>query len=176
MCRATKPFADQKPGTSGLRKKVTVFKAEHYTENFIQAILSGAVLAGPNAPQPGDVTLVVGGDGRYYVRETVQTIIKMAKANGIGRLIVGRGGILSTPAVSNLIRSRKATGGIILTASHNPGGPNADFGIKYNAGNGGPASEQVTGKTDPKLNTMSGVLPDSYSACFMTVAYDSLMH
>ncbi|KAK4050179.1 Phosphoglucomutase-2 [Microbotryomycetes sp. JL221] len=139
--RKTTPFQDQKPGTSGLRKRVTVFQQDHYTENFVQAILSGI-------PEPGSdgATLVVGGDGRYYSPECIQKIIKLAAGNGVKHLIVGQNGIFSTPAVSHVIRARKATGGILLTASHNPGGPNADFGIKYNVSNGGPAPEGVTNK------------------------------
>jgi len=137
----TTAFNDQKPGTSGLRKRVKVFQQAHYTENFIQAILDGM-------PAPGakGSTLVVGGDGRYYSPECIQKIIKLAAGNQVKHLIIGHKGILSTPAVSNLIRKRKADGGILLTASHNPGGPNADFGIKYNVSNGGPAPEGVTDK------------------------------
>lgn len=133
----TTPFDDQKPGTSGLRKKVPVFQQPRYVENFVQSIFDS--IAGYRGH-----TLVVGGDGRFYNREVVQTVIKMALANGFGRVIVGQGGILSTPAVSHLIRKNEAFGGIILSASHNPGGPNEDFGIKYNAGNGGPANERLT--------------------------------
>ncbi|EGW34374.1 alpha-D-phosphohexomutase, alpha/beta/alpha domain I [Spathaspora passalidarum NRRL Y-27907] len=136
----TTPFQDQKPGTSGLRKKVTVFKQPHYTENFIQAILDAI----PEGAQ--DATLVVGGDGRYYNDVVIDLIIKIAAANGVKKLILGQGGVLSTPATSHVIRIRKATGGIILTASHNPGGPTNDLGIKYNLGNGGPAPESVTNK------------------------------
>ncbi|GAA5886591.1 hypothetical protein JCM6882_005824 [Rhodosporidiobolus microsporus] len=134
----TTPFQDQRPGTSGLRKRVPVFKQEHYTENFVQAILTSI----PGGPQ--DATLVVGGDGRYYSPECIQKIIQLSAGNGVAKLIIGQDGIFSTPAVSHVIRARKATGGILLTASHNPGGPNADFGIKYNMENGGPAPEQVT--------------------------------
>ena len=133
----TTPFNDQKPGTSGLRKKVPVFTQPHYAENFIQAIFDSI----------GDFkgkTLVIGGDGRYLNREVIQTTIKMAAANGFGKVMVGQGGILSTPAASNMIRKYQAFGGIILSASHNPGGPNEDFGIKYNTANGGPASEKIT--------------------------------
>jgi phosphoglucomutase len=133
----TAPFADQRPGTSGLRKKVRAFEQEHYLENFVQAVLDAAEL-------PRGSTLVVGGDGRYYNAVAIQKIVRMAAANGVGRVIVGRGGILSTPAASHLIRSRGADGGIILSASHNPGGPDEDFGIKYNMSNGGPAPERVT--------------------------------
>ena len=133
----TTPFSDQTPGTSGLRKRVSVFQQPHYLENFVQSVLDAAELA------PG-ATLVVGGDGRYYNREAIQVVLRMAAANGVGRVFVGRGGILSTPAASCVIRARKADGGIILSASHNPGGPDGDFGVKYNLANGGPAPEQVT--------------------------------
>ncbi len=134
---ATKPFDGQRPGTSGLRKKVRVFQARHYVENFIQAIFD--TLEGYAGK-----TLVVGGDGRFYNREAIQTVIRMAAANGFGRVLVGRGGLLSTPAASHVIRKHDAFGGIILSASHNPAGPNGDFGIKYNGGNGGPAPEKIT--------------------------------
>ncbi len=133
----TRPFADQKPGTSGLRKKVSSFRQPHYLENFVQAIFD-------SMSEKQGQTLVVGGDGRYYNRQAIQIILKMAAATGLGRVLVGRGGILSTPAASCLIRKYAALGGIILSASHNPGGPQADFGIKYNIENGGPAPEQVT--------------------------------
>jgi phosphoglucomutase len=133
----TTPYLDQKPGTSGLRKKVPVFQQKNYAENFIQSIFNS--LDGFKGE-----TLVIGGDGRYYNREAIQIAIKMAAANGFGRILVGRGGILSTPAASNVIRKYKAFGGIVLSASHNPGGPTEDFGIKYNIGNGGPAPEKVT--------------------------------
>lgn len=135
----TAPFRDQKPGTSGLRKKVNVFQQLHYTENFIQAILSAIPSKGAQG-----ATLVVGGDGRYFCKEATQLIISICAGNGVKKLIVGREGIFSTPAVSNMIRKHSATGGIILTASHNPGGPDADFGIKYNSDNGGPAVESIT--------------------------------
>ncbi|KAI8613121.1 putative PGM2-phosphoglucomutase [Chytriomyces sp. MP71] len=134
----TTAFADQKPGTSGLRKRVKVFQQPHYTENFVQSILS-AIPSGSKS-----ATLVVGGDGRFFNKVAVQTIAKIAAGNGVAKLIVGQDGILSTPAASNLIRKHKATGGILLTASHNPGGPENDFGIKYNIANGGPAPESVT--------------------------------
>ncbi|PWL19393.1 alpha-D-glucose phosphate-specific phosphoglucomutase [Falsochrobactrum shanghaiense] len=134
---ATTPFQDQQPGTSGLRKKVPVFQQPHYAENFIQSVFD--VLDGFEGK-----TLVVGGDGRFYNREVIQKLIKMAAANGFGRIMVGQGGILSTPAASNMIRKYKAFGGMILSASHNPGGPKEDFGIKYNIGNGGPAPEKIT--------------------------------
>jgi phosphoglucomutase len=134
---STQPFTDQKPGTSGLRKQVRVFRKFHYLENFIQSIFDS--LEGYQGQ-----TLVLGGDGRYYNRQAIQIILKMAAANGWGRVLVGQSGILSTPAVSCVIRKNKAFGGIILSASHNPGGPNGDFGIKYNISNGGPAPEKLT--------------------------------
>ncbi|MDQ0419114.1 phosphoglucomutase [Peteryoungia aggregata LMG 23059] len=134
---STKPYADQKPGTSGLRKKVPVFQQENYAENFIQAIFDS--LEGFEGQ-----TLVIGGDGRYYNREVIQVALKMAAANGFGKVMVGKGGILSTPAASHVIRKYHAFGGIVLSASHNPGGPTEDFGIKYNIGNGGPAPEKIT--------------------------------
>ena len=134
---ATKPFADQRPGTSGLRKQVPVFQEPGYLENFIQSIFNS--LEGFQGK-----TFVLGGDGRFLNREAIQVVIKIAAANGFGRILVGKGGILSTPAVSALIRALHAYGGIILSASHNPGGPHGDFGVKYNIGAGGPAPENVT--------------------------------
>ncbi len=133
----TTPFTDQRPGTSGLRKKVTVFAQKHYLENFVQALFD--VL-----PDAAGLTLVLGGDGRYYNRVAVQIILRMAAAKGYARVLVGQGGILSTPAVSAVIRANAASGGIVLSASHNPGGPDGDFGIKYNIANGGPAPEKIT--------------------------------
>ena len=144
----TTPFTDQKPGTSGLRKKVPHFQQPHYVENFVQSIFDA--LDGFAGQE-----LVIGGDGRYFNRETIQTAMKMAAANGFGRVIVGRGGILSTPAASNLIRVRRAFGGIILSASHNPGGPDGDFGIKYNASNGGPAPEKLTDAVFARTKTIT---------------------
>lgn len=135
---STRPFDDQKPGTSGLRKKVKVFQKANYLENFVQSTFD---VIGDFAGQ----TLVLGGDGRYFNRDAIQIILKMAAANGFGRVLVGQGGILSTPAASHVIRKHKAYGGLILSASHNPAGPDEDFGIKYNIGNGGPAPEGVTG-------------------------------
>lgn len=134
---STRPFEGQRPGTSGLRKKVKVFQQPHYLENFVQSVFD---VIGDFSGQ----TLVVGGDGRYYNREAIQIIIKMAAANGFGKVLVGQGGILSTPAASCIIRKYKAYGGLILSASHNPAGPDEDFGIKYNIANGGPAPEGVT--------------------------------
>jgi phosphoglucomutase len=134
---ATRPFDDQRPGTSGLRKKVRTFQTPHYLENFVQSILDTQdVLHGG--------TLVLGGDGRYYNRQAIQVILRMAAANGVARALVGQGGLLSTPAASCVIRRHRADGGIILSASHNPGGPDEDFGIKFNTANGGPAPEGVT--------------------------------
>jgi phosphoglucomutase len=133
----TRPFPGQRPGTSGLRKKVAVFEQPGYLENFVQSIFDALEgFAG--------ATLVVGGDGRYGNERAIQTIVRIAAANGFGRVLVGQGGILSTPAASCVIRKRGAFGGIVLSASHNPGGPDGDFGIKYNAGNGGPAPEKIT--------------------------------
>jgi len=134
---STKPFDGQRPGTSGLRKKVKIFQQPHYAENFIQSVFDSLEGFAGKA-------LVIGGDGRYLNREVIQIAIRMAAANGFGKVIVGRGGILSTPAASNIIRHYGAFGGLILSASHNPGGPDEDFGIKYNVSNGGPAPEGVT--------------------------------
>ena len=134
---STTPFSDQKPGTSGLRKSVTAFEQPHYLENFVQSIFD-------SLEDCQGQTIVLGGDGRYYNREAIQIIMKMASANGIGRILVGKGGIMSTPAASAIIHQYKAYGGIILSASHNPGGPEGDFGIKYNITSGGPAPEKVT--------------------------------
>ena len=137
---ATTPIAGMKPGTSGLRKKVTEFAEGHYLANFVQSVF--------NAVRPAEglsgLTLVVGGDGRFYNAEAIQTVIRIAAANGFSRALVGAGGILSTPAASCVIRKHKAFGGLILSASHNPGGPDGDFGIKFNAANGGPAPEKIT--------------------------------
>ena len=133
----TKPIEGQKPGTSGLRKKVSVFQSPRYVENFVQSIFD-------SVEDFEGAALVVGGDGRYFNREAIQTILRMAAANGFARILVGQGGLLSTPAASCVIRTRLAFGGIILSASHNPGGPDGDFGIKYNIANGGPAPEKVT--------------------------------
>ncbi|ODT50573.1 alpha-D-glucose phosphate-specific phosphoglucomutase [Devosia sp. 63-57] len=133
----TTPFSDQKPGTSGLRKRVTVWQQPNYVENYIQAIFDSLEgFAGQ--------TLVIGGDGRFYNDVAIQKAIRIAAANGFGKVLVGQGGLLSTPAASNIIRHYKAFGGLVLSASHNPGGPDGDFGIKYNIGNGGPAPEKIT--------------------------------
>lgn len=134
---STQSFRDQKPGTSGLRKKVKVFQQPHYLENFVQSIFDSITI-------PHGATLTLGGDGRFYNAVAIQTIIKMAAANGFARVLVGQGGILSTPAASHIIRKYQTLGGIILSASHNPAGPDEDFGIKYNSPNGGPAPEKMT--------------------------------
>jgi phosphoglucomutase len=133
----TQAFLDQKPGTSGLRKKVKVFQQAHYLENFVQSIFDTLTI-------PENAVLTLGGDGRFYNRVAIQIIIKVAIANGFNKVIVGQNGILSTPAASHIIRKYKTFGGIILSASHNPGGPDEDFGIKYNTANGGPAPEKIT--------------------------------
>ena len=133
----TQPYTDQNPGTSGLRKKVKVFQEPGYLENFVQSIFD-------SLEDFTGKTLVLGGDGRYFNRVAIQIIIKIAAANGFGELIIGQGGLLSTPAASHIIRKYNAFGGLILSASHNPGGPDEDFGIKYNVSNGGPAPEKYT--------------------------------
>lgn len=134
---STKPIAGQKPGTSGLRKKTRVFMEPGYLENYVQAIIEGV-------GGVADREIVVGGDGRYFNDTAIAVILRMLVANGARKAIVGRGGILSTPAASNLIRKRRAFGGFVLSASHNPGGPDEDFGLKFNVSNGGPAPEPVT--------------------------------
>ncbi len=151
----TQPFNDQNPGTSGLRKKVKVFQQPGYLENFVQAIFDSLENFSGEA-------LVLGGDGRYFNRTAIQTIIKIAAANGFGELIIGQGGLLSTPAASNIIRKYNTFGGIVLSASHNPGGPDEDFGIKYNAENGGPAPEKYT---DAFFKRSQGI--DSYKIAVM---------
>ncbi|MEE9303162.1 MAG: alpha-D-glucose phosphate-specific phosphoglucomutase [Thiotrichaceae bacterium] len=135
--KRTQPFKDQKPGTSGLRKSVKYFKAENYLQNFIQSIFN--CLEGLEGS-----TLVLGGDGRFFNREAIQIILRMSAANGVSKILLGKGGLLSTPAASHIIRKYKALGGILLTASHNPGGPDGDFGVKFNISNGGPAPEKLT--------------------------------
>ena len=147
---STKPFEGQRPGTSGLRKKVRVFQQPGYLENFVQAIFD-------TQTELKGGTLVVGGDGRFYNRQAIQTILRMAAANGVSRVLVGRGGILSTPAASCVIRKYKTQGAIVLSASHNPGGPNEDFGIKFNVASGGPAPESVTDAIFARTQTI-----DSY--------------
>ena len=137
----TRPYPDQVPGTSGLRKRVAVFRQPHYLENFVQAILD---TAGQGASTPID--LVLGGDGRFLNLEATQTVLRIAAANGVRRILVGQNAILSTPAASHLIRKHGLSGGLVLSASHNPGGPEGDFGIKYNVSNGGPAPEAFTTK------------------------------
>ncbi|MBV8778807.1 MAG: alpha-D-glucose phosphate-specific phosphoglucomutase, partial [Alphaproteobacteria bacterium] len=150
------PFAGQRPGTSGLRKKVAEFRQAGYVEAFIQSLFDALpeVAGGSVAGR----TLVLGGDGRFFNDCAIQTIIRVAAANGVGRLIVGRGGLLSTPAASVLIRERGAFGGIVLSASHNPGGPDGDFGIKYNVANGGPAAERVTEAVFRRSQSISAYL------------------
>ena len=143
----TKPIEGQKPGTSGLRKKTREFMGPHFLENFIQAIWNG--IGGAEGR-----TFVVGGDGRYFNDRAVQVILRMAAASGASRVYVGQGGILSTPAASNLIRKRQTDGGIILSASHNPGGPDEDFGVKFNTPNGGPAAEDVTNRIFEATKTL----------------------
>jgi len=133
----TRPYADQRPGTSGLRKRVPVFRQPQYLENFLQAALDALAA-------PAGSTLVVGGDGRFHNREAIETALRMAAANGLARVVVGAGGLLSTPAASHLIRKHGAAGGLLFSASHNPGGPDGDFGVKLNLANGGPAPEAVT--------------------------------
>lgn len=145
---ATQAFAGQKPGTSGLRKQVTVFQQSGYLENFVQSIFD-------SVDGIKGATLVVGGDGRYHNRVAIKTILRMAAAYGVAKVLVGQGGILSTPAVSCIIRKHNALGGILLSASHNPGGPDGDFGIKYNINNGGPAPESVTDAIYEKTQTIT---------------------
>jgi phosphoglucomutase len=147
----TTPFDGQKPGTSGLRKRVTVFQQQHYTENFIQSVFDSLSMFQGR-------TLVIGGDGRYHNDTAIQTAIRMAAANGFGRVLVGRSGLLSTPGASNLIRQQAAFGGLILSASHNPGGPDGDFGIKYNTSNGGPAPEKITDAIYARTQTIDRYL------------------
>ena len=141
------PYPGQKPGTSGLRKKVKVFLQPNYAENFVQAVFDVV------EREPGS-TLVLGGDGRFHNRAVIQQTIRIAAANGYGKVLVGQGGILSTPAASNVIRKYGASGGLILSASHNPGGPDEDFGIKYNIANGGPAPEGVTEAIHARTQTI----------------------
>jgi phosphoglucomutase len=138
----TKPFSDQRPGTSGLRKKTRHFLQPLYIENFVQSIFDAL----RETTDLSNQTLVLGGDGRFYNRTALQVILRVAAGNGFGRILVGRGGLVSTPAMSAIIRRRSALGGLLLTASHNPGGIEADFGIKYNVQNGGPAPEAFTEK------------------------------
>ena len=147
--KPTTPIANQKTGTSGLRKKVSVFQQPHYLENFVQSIFD-------TIEHRSRTTLVVGGDGRYFNLEATQIILKMAAANGFVRAVTGQGALLSTPAVSHLIRKRGAIGGIVLSASHNPGGPDGDFGIKFNVANGGPAPESVTEAIYQRTTSIAG--------------------
>ena len=145
---STQPFNDQKPGTSGLRKKVKVFQQPNYLENFVQSFFDTLTI-------PAHATLVLGGDGRYHNRTAIQTIINMAAANGFARVLVGQRGILSTPAASHVIRKYQTFGGMVLSASHNQGGINGDFGIKYNIGNGGPAPEKITDEVFARSKVIS---------------------
>jgi phosphoglucomutase len=165
-------FQDQKPGTSGLRKKVTVFQKPHYSESFVTSIL----LSIPEGVEGS--FLVIGGDGRYWNPEVIQVIAKISAAYGVKKLLIGQDGILSTPAASHVIRLRKATGGILLTASHNPGGPKNDFGIKYNLANGGPAPESVTNKIYETSKTLTSYkiadIPDVDISTVGTNTYGSL--
>ncbi|OLN97135.1 Phosphoglucomutase [Colletotrichum chlorophyti] len=167
-----KPFQDQKPGTSGLRKKVTVFQQPHYSESFVTSIL----LSIPEGAEGS--FLVIGGDGRFWNPEVIQLIAKIGAAYGVKKLLIGQNGILSTPAASHVIRKRKATGGILLTASHNPGGPKNDFGIKYNLSNGGPAPESVTNKIYEASKTLTSYkiasIPDIDISTIGTKTYGSL--
>ncbi len=147
MIVKSKPFQEQKPGTSGLRKSVSIFQQQHYLENFVQAIFD-------SLPSVEGARIALGGDGRYHNSAAIQTIIKMASANGVAELIVGLNGILSTPAASHIIRKYGLDGGLVLSASHNPGGPNGDFGIKYNIQNGGPAPEALTNQIYQRTKTI----------------------
>lgn len=144
----TKPYHDQKSGTAGLRKKVAVFQQPHYLENYLQSIFDCV-------PELKGNTLIIGGDGRYHNRDAIQTAASLAAANGVARLVIGQGGLLSTPAASNLIRIRNAAGGLLLTASHNPAGPDGDFGIKFNVAGGGQASERLTSRLYEHSKTIS---------------------
>ena len=146
---ATTPFTDQKPGTSGLRKRTKAFAVPHYVENFVQSIFD----------MLGDVAGQDAGDRRrrpLLQSRSIQKAIRIAAANGFGRVLVGQNGILSTPAASHVIRNYKAFGGLVLSASHNPGGPDGDFGIKYNIGNGGPAPEKITEAVFARTKVIDG--------------------
>ncbi len=147
MIVKSRPFQEQKPGTSGLRKSVSIFQQQHYLENFVQAIFD-------SLPNVAGARIALGGDGRYHNSTAIQSIIKMASANGVAELVVGLNGILSTPAASHIIRKYELDGGLILSASHNPGGPNGDFGIKYNIQNGGPAPESLTNEIYKRTKTI----------------------
>jgi len=168
MTVATKPIDGQKPGTSGLRKKTAIFQQPGYLENFAQCIFDGT--GGATGK-----TFVVGGDGRFFNVEAIGTIVRMAAANGAARLIIGQNGILSTPAVSNLIRKFETDGGIILSASHNPGGEAGDFGIKFNMPNGGPAPERVTNAIYDRTRMITEYrIADDASVDIMTVSEQSI--
>lgn len=165
----TTAFEGQKPGTSGLRKPVKTFQQGNYTENFVQSIFNSI---------EDKKLLVVGGDGRFFSKTAIGIIVRMSAANGVGHLIIGQHGILSTPAVSCIIRKREASGGIILTASHNPGGPDGDFGIKYNTSNGGPAPESITdrifqeSKNISEYRIVSGLAVDVSKIATSTISFD----
>lgn len=164
---ATKPIAGQKPGTSGLRKKTPVFMGPHYLENFVQSIFDVVGAKGK--------TFVLGGDGRYFNDRAAQVILRMAAANGAARVIVGQGAILSTPAASHLIRLHKTDGGIIMSASHNPGGPHEDFGVKFNMPNGGPAPEGVTEAMYQRTTTITQYhITEAHDVDLATIGRQSL--
>ncbi len=170
--QATTPIEGQKPGTSGLRKKTPVFMGSHYLENFVQAIFD---VVGARHEDGGGKTFVLGGDGRYFNDRAAQVILRMAAANGAARVIVGQGAVLSTPAASHLIRMNKTDGGIIMSASHNPGGPHEDFGVKFNMSNGGPAPEGVTEAMYQRTTTLTGyMMMDAQDVDIGTVGRHSL--
>ncbi len=148
ITRKTRPFEGQKPGTSGLRKKTRDFMRADFLENFVQAIFN-------SIDDPTGKTFVLGGDGRYFTQEAAQTILKMAAANGVAKMIVGQNALLSTPAASHLIRKCGADGGFVMSASHNPGGIEEDFGLKFNVSNGGPAPEDLTEKIFAETSVIS---------------------
>lgn len=165
---SSNPFLDQRPGTSGLRKKVRIFQQAHYLENFVQAVFDA--LGGVSGE-----TLVLGGDGRYYNETAIQVILKMAAANGIKKTWVGQNGILSTPAASHLIRKHQAIGGFILSASHNPGGPDGDFGVKFNMANGGPAPEKITEAVFLKSQQISSYKTTVWNDCSFSDCADFML-
>lgn len=165
---SSNPFLDQRPGTSGLRKKVRIFQQAHYLENFVQAVFDA--LGGVSGE-----TLVLGGDGRYYNETAIQVILKMAAANGIKKTWVGQNGILSTPAASHLIRKHQAIGGFILSASHNPGGPDGDFGVKFNMANGGPAPEKITEAVFLKSQQISSYKTTVWNDCSFSNCADFML-
>lgn len=168
MIVKSQPFQEQKPGTSGLRKSVSIFQQQHYLENFVQAIFD-------SLPSVKGARIALGGDGRYHNSAAIQTIIKMASANGVAEMIVGLNGILSTPAASHIIRKYELDGGLVLSASHNPGGPNGDFGIKYNIQNGGPAPESLTNEIYQRTKTIDQykIISDFSADLSNTGVYDA---